>query len=472
MGVLTAATVFAIVSSNLIRANTARNAREELDRQTTALAHLVSDRAERDARSGREFRFFTPANLQELVGPGSRIYFTGLGLSPGAERPNDQLPGVAAEQLSYREMASDGVQRIDFVFPETGGAAEASAAPVTVGGETVGAILLARPPGEVEASWGDVWERVGLATLIGVVAAVLVSLVVSDRVTRPLRAMQEATRKVAGGALDTRLRPTGTQELDEVAGAFNRMVARLAERDEGARQFLMRVTHDLRTPLTAIRGHAAALQDGIVPEDQVGRSLAAIENEAGRLESMVSDLLDLAKLEAHRFRVERSEVEVAPLVERAVAAIEAEATRRSLLVERRLGPLPTVVTDGARVRQILTNLLQNAVRWSPQGATIHLDARASHDQLVIAVTDEGPGVPEADREGIFEPFRSSETPDGHQGSGLGLAISRELARALGGELALDAAYRGGSRFTLRLPVRPSPAETPRSSDSLAPGAVG
>ena len=472
VGVLTAASVFALVSSNLIRSETAKATRIELDRQSVALAQLVSDRAERDAEAGREFRFFRPANLQRLVGPGSRIYFTGLGLSPGAERPNDRLPAVAAEQLSYESLAEAGVQRIDFTFPDTGASAEAAAAPVRLGGETVGAILLARPPSDFEASWADVWQRVGLASLIGVAAAVIVSLFVADRVTRPLRAMQEATRRVAGGDLGTRLEPAGTQELDEVAGAFNSMVARLAERDEGARQFLMKVTHDLRTPLTAIRGHAAALSDGIVPADQIPRSLTAIEGEAARLETMVADLLDLARLEAHRFRVETGVVDPTELLREAASTLDAEAARAQVRVEQRLGRMPEIETDGARVRQIVTNLLHNAIRWTPPGSTVSLEGRATRDVLIIAVCDEGPGVPPAERERIFEPFEAHEAPNGSQGTGLGLAISRELARALGGELGVEPRTGGGSRFVLRLPVGPVTDDTQGGVASLASRAVG
>lgn len=472
VGVLTAATVFALVSSNLIRSETGRAARDELDRQTIALAQLVSDRAERDAEAGREFRFFRPANLQRLVGPGSRIYFTGLGLSPGAERPNDRLPEVAAEQLSIEMIAETGIQRVDFAFPETGAPAEAAAAPVRLAGETVGVIVLARPPSEFEASWGDVWQRVGLASLIGVAAAVIVSLFVADRVTRPLRAMQEATRRVAGGDLETRLEPAGTQELDEVAGAFNAMVARLAERDEGARQFLMKVTHDLRTPLTAIRGHAAALADGVVPEDQVAPSLAAIEGEADRLEAMVADLLDLAKLEARRFRLESAELEAGDVLRDAIAALDVEAARKGVSIDRRIGELPPMDTDGARLRQIVANLIQNAVRWSPEGASVVVEARATRDVLVVAVNDEGPGVPEEEREHIFQPFESREAPDGSVGSGLGLAISRELARALGGDLGVEPRPGGGSRFTLRLPLRSPAARARDDADSRTPRVVG
>jgi signal transduction histidine kinase len=238
------------------------------------------------------------------------------------------------------------------------------------------------------------------------------------------------------------------------------MVRRLAERDEMAKDFLMRVTHDLRTPLTAIRGHALALSDGVVPEDQVPRSLDAIQAEAARLEGLVSDLLDLAKMEAHRFRLNLAELQPDALLEQAFDAFGSEAARREVTYERRLEPLPTVVTDGARVRQIVGNLLDNALRWTPPGGTVRLEARGRAGGLEIVVADTGPGIPEADQESVFEPFIWEPTPDGRSGTGLGLTIARQLARALGGDLTVESREGAGSRFRLTLPARttePSPA---------------
>ena len=148
-----------------------------------------------------------------------------------------------------------------------------------------------------------------LATLIGLIPALALTLWVTGRLTRPLREMEAAADRVAGGDLTVSVPPAGTEELDHVATAFNAMVERLREREDRSRAFLMNVTHDLRTPLTAIRGHVAALRDGIVPADQVDRSLGAIESEATRLSSMVSDLLDLARIDANQFRIAPTRVD-------------------------------------------------------------------------------------------------------------------------------------------------------------------
>jgi signal transduction histidine kinase len=455
-GLFVAAIVFAAVGGGLIRAQSQKVARDELDRQAVALARIVSTQAEKQAAGGVTFSFVSPASLQALVGPQTQLYYSGLPLSPGADRPTDEIPQVAARELDYGILERDGVQRIDFAATPGATTTEASAAPVMLGGEAVGAILLARPPGTPATAWPDVAPWVFLAAGIGLAVALPLSLLLTSRITRPLTAMQRATHRVAGGDLRTDLGPTGTRELDELASDFNRMVRRLAERDDETREFLMKVTHDLRTPLTAIRGHAAALQDGVVPPDDVPRSLSAIENEAARLDALVADLLDLARLDAHRFTLDLAEVRPAEVLDRAFDALEPEALTRGVAFERGIEPLPTVVTDEGRLQRIVGNLLDNAIHWTPQGGTIRLEGTARPDGgFQVAVSDTGPGVAPEERERIFEAFHSSESPDGRHGSGLGLAISRQLARALGGDVRMEARPEGGSCFVLDVPGDPA-----------------
>jgi len=454
-GLVTAAVVFAAVGAGLIRSQSQAVARGELDRQARALARIVSAQAERAAERGIVFQSdYRPDALEALVGPEARVFYTGLELTPGAERPTGGFPSLAAEELDYEVLEGEGVQRIDFRLPEGDETYEASAAPVYQGENVVGAVLLGRPPGQLASAWPDVAGRVVGAAAIGLGVALALMLLLTRRITRPLTAMQAATHRVAEGDLRTELGSTSTQELDELASDFNLMVRRLAERDGETREFLMRVTHDLRTPLTAIRGHAAALSDGVVPPADVARSLAAIEGEATRLETLVADLLDLARLDTHRFKLDLSRVEPTDVIDRAFDAMEAEATARGVAYERRIDPIPSVVTDEARVQQIVVNLLDNALRWTPAGGTVRLEGRAlPPGGFAVSVTDTGPGVPDRDVERIFDAFQSFETPDGRRGSGLGLAISRQLARALGGDVRVESREEAGSRFVLELPAK-------------------
>src|SRR5581483_5784495 len=204
-----------------------------------------------------------------------------------------------------------------------------------------------------------------------------------------------------------------------------------------------------RTPLTAIRGHVSALREGVFTDEEArSQSLAVIAEEAMRLERLVGDVLDLAKLDAKRFAVLREEVDMAQLCERAYAAFGEEARRRSIEYRRELRDRPVIMTDGDRVLQIISNLLSNAFRWTPEGGRIELELSASNGAVSVSVSDTGGGITPEERERIFRPFWSR---DGG-GTGLGLTIARELALALGGRIELESSPGRGSRFELTLPA--------------------
>jgi signal transduction histidine kinase len=227
------------------------------------------------------------------------------------------------------------------------------------------------------------------------------------------------------------------------------MAAKLSESEQLSRNFLMTVSHELRTPLTAILGHVSALREGVI-DDPFAReaSLGVIGEEALRLERLVGDVLDLAKLDAHRFTVLREEVDLEQLSDRAYAAFAEVARRRAIDYRLDLSARPVIVTDGDRVLQIISNLLSNAFRWTPEGGRITLSLSADDDWVSFVVADSGPGISLEEQARIFRPFFSR---DG-SGTGLGLAIARELATALGGRIELQTEPGLGSRFTLLLPA--------------------
>ena len=227
------------------------------------------------------------------------------------------------------------------------------------------------------------------------------------------------------------------------------MAVCLAEAEELERNFLMTVSHELRTPLTAIQGHVAALSEGVFAEPEAREmSLQVIGQEAERLSRLVGDVLDLAKLDAHRFTVLHEEVDMQSLVERAYATFGEEARRRSIDYRQEIRAAPVLLTDGDRVLQIITNLVSNALRWTPEGGRVDVSLGSVNGDVEVDVRDTGPGVTAEERERIFRPFWSR---DG-SGTGLGLAIANELALALGGRIELESIPGRGSRFKLVLPA--------------------
>jgi signal transduction histidine kinase len=210
----------------------------------------------------------------------------------------------------------------------------------------------------------------------------------------------------------------------------------------------MSVSHELRTPLTAIRGHVSALREGVVEDPALAaHSLEVVEAEAQRLERLVGDILDLAKLDAHRFTVLREEVDMEQLVGRAYETFADQARQRSIDYRVDVRAKPVIVSDGDRVLQIVDNLLSNAFRATPDGGRIRLELAQSNGTVQVAVEDTGPGIAAAERERLFRPFVSDAG-----GTGLGLTIARELSVALGGEISLESEVGRGSRFELVLPA--------------------
>jgi signal transduction histidine kinase len=231
------------------------------------------------------------------------------------------------------------------------------------------------------------------------------------------------------------------------------MTSRLSEAEELERNFLMTVSHELRTPLTAIRGHVEALREGVVEDPELRTaSLDVISAEATRLERLVGDVLDLAKLDTRRFTVRHEEVDMARLLEQAYLAFGEEAKQREIDYSQDVSAEPVIVTDGDRVLQIITNLIANAFRWTPNGGSVALELSSENGNIHVGVQDTGPGIGAEEQERIFRPFW---THDG-KGTGLGLAIARELAMALGGRIDLDSEVGRGSKFELVLPTDPSP----------------
>jgi signal transduction histidine kinase len=444
LGVVIAGLVSAAIALRLFREYAQNQARtqafQELGREADGLTQLYSKQAGLKLLSAQRLELAT----------GDRIFYRGL----------DPFPGQGSAR--FRELPSDAVNQraiqtrkkpLFFVFRPTGSEQRllAAALPLRVGGKFFGTIVVAKPETVLNQRWLALVERLLLAFAGGVVVAGALAWYFSRRITTPVLKLSHAADEVARGRYDVDVPTGGAGEIGVLSDSFREMASRLAESEALERNFLMSVTHELRTPLTAIRGHVEALREGVVTDDELrAASLTVIAAEAERLERLVGDVLDLAKLDAHRFTVLQEEVDMGRLVDGAYAAFSEEARRRGIDYRCEVEAKPVIVSDGDRVLQIISNLLSNAFRWTPDGGTIGLELSATDGTVYVAVDDSGPGIPPSERERIFRPFWSH---DGG-GTGLGLAIANELAAALGGRIGLESSADTGSRFELVLPTRP------------------
>jgi signal transduction histidine kinase len=444
-GVLVAALVTLAIAVRFFQEDTRTRTLAELERQAEGLAELYTLQANASIDETGPAPRFAPPTLEEATG--SEIYYAGVEIFPG------QASGLSKLSLDLldRDALDDGrVQTFEFRPPGADRVFLAAAYPIRLGGETFGAIIVAKPRAELQERWMDLSQRLALAFLAGLGIAVGFVWYLTRRLTKPVLALSRAADEVARRRYGAELPESGSSdEIAHLTDRFREMTESLAAAEAHERNFLVRVSHELRTPLTAIRGHVAALREGLA-DDPPSReaSLDVIRAETDRLVRLVGDLIDLSRLEAHSFTLEEQEVELERLVEQGYNSFTEEARRREIRYELSLGDRPVLHTDGDRVLQIVSNLLSNAFSWTPDGGEISLAVSKDNGFASVSVTDSGPGIAPIDHDRVFRPFVS----DNGEGTGLGLAISLELAHALGGDLQLDSVVGRGSRFELRLPT--------------------
>jgi signal transduction histidine kinase len=457
---LVAVLVFGLVSIalavRLFQDVTRSQSVRELRREAAGLADLYAEASLRSTDEGAKAPEFAAENLE--LATGDELFYVGASIFPGERFGLTQL---RREALGNVELDRERAVTFEFTPPGDDRRLIAAAEPVRLarGTTPVGWLVVAKPTTELREQWLTLLGRLALALATGIALGGVLFWWLSRRLTDPVLALTRATQDVAEGRYDVEIPPArGSDEISQLSDRFRRMVAQLAEAEQLKRSFLMSVSHELRTPLTAIRGHVEAIREGIVTEpDQVRSSLDVVAAETVRLERLVGDVLDLAKLQAHRFTVRHEEVDLGRVLDHAYGAFAEEARRRE--IEYRLdaeAELPVIVTDGDRVLQVISNLLSNAFRWTPDGGRIELGLVTANGLVNVDVVDTGPGVPADERERIFDPFISHDV----NGTGLGLPIAKELALALGGRIEVRSDAGQGSRFRLVLPAHPFSAGVP------------
>ncbi len=327
-----------------------------------------------------------------------------------------------------------------------------AAAPVHRGGEIRVAVLLTR---KQSSGLGTALPWFLLSAGTALVAAAVAADRLARRFIRPVAAAADAARRIAAGDLAVRVEAAGPgaeAELARLATSVNAMATEL-ERARGLeRQFLLSVSHELRTPLTSVRGFAEAIADGAAPDTR--RAAEVIGSEARRLERLVADLLDLAKLDARSFSLHMEPVDVAAVVVDTAEGFRPAADAAGLSLDVRVdggnsgSPVLLAMADPERLAQVVANLVENALKFAARHITV--TAGSEDGQVVLAVSDDGAGIAEADRDHVFDRlFQSSRTPARQAGSGLGLTIVAELASAMGA--GVDAqSVPGATRMVVRL----------------------
>ena len=369
------------------------------------------------------------------LGSGYHVYTDGSG-TPRRLGPARAELVLAAVPVTRNAEGTVGIKGRDILFVER----------VTPSGQ----VVVVRPAAFSFSEWRPFLGSLLLAGLGGALVAAVLSFFLARRLIRPIAELSAATGRLAAGERDVVVPVRGQDELAELGTAFNEMSGELGRAREAQRSFLESVSHELKTPLTSIRGYAEAVQERAVSPPEGTRVIAA---EADRLERLVGDLLDLARFGREDFAVEHDRIDLADVVGRAVerhrpCAEELSVELATAGAER--GDGAWALGDADRLLQATSNLIENALRITPAGGSV--TARA--DPGLIAVTDTGPGLAAEDLPHAFERFYLHDRYRSERsvGSGLGLAIVHELVSAMGGSVEASTPPDGGAQFTLRLPV--------------------
>ena len=455
-----------------------------------AAAVLINRSVDRSVRTEFERQAEATARLIEGV-EGFRLGPRGPGQGTG--RPNVLNPQRTLASLLAVVQSVGGHEYVEAVYMDREGAVTALIdEPVLVGqvpniaslrgryqfdasidGGEVAALAVAVPVGQAGTAeagqvvvvigttldlvpWTDVLLRFGWALALGAALAALIAGWLSSWLVRRLEGLSNASRRLAGGDLSARVEVAGNDEVTEVAVAFNDMAEGLEGARRREREFLANISHDLRTPLTTITGYAEAIHEGLVPEGELPRIGGVIDRESNRLTRLVDNLMLLSRIEAREFSLRPEPVDLAGHLQGILDAYKGKAETSGVTLRADLVSMPTVDVDPDRISQIVGNLLENAVRYTPDGGSVTLSlSEAASAMARISVADTGPGIAADDLPHIFERLYVAQRYRATRptGSGLGLSIVQQLADAMGGRAFVESEVGVGTTVSVTIPAR-------------------
>ncbi|MCY4145671.1 MAG: HAMP domain-containing sensor histidine kinase [Chloroflexi bacterium] len=289
------------------------------------------------------------------------------------------------------------------------------------------------------------------AGIAGILFALLLAALISRTIAQPLQRVAKAATGVARGDDSVNVPVSGPPELRSLAESFNHMTAEVRAANAAQRDFLSNVSHDLKTPLTSIQGYAQAIVDGAADDPQAAAQI--IYEEASRLNRMVVELTHLEQLQAGKLSMQGERIDMARLCEGVVNSLQVVAAQGHIQLTTDLSPVPDILGDGDRLAQVLTNLVSNALKFTPAGGVVRVAVARSGGGAKVTVRDSGVGIARGDLPRIFERFYQADKARGPQrGNGLGLAIAQEIVEAHEGRLSAESGGEGcGAEFVVWLP---------------------
>jgi signal transduction histidine kinase len=373
------------------------------------------------------------------------------------------MPGAWQFQVADQNGMVVAASRVEQIGARLSTAQLRDGVPIEVDGQEVGYLLpgtgvttLREPEVTFLRRLRETVVPVGVAASA---VAILLGLLLTWQLTDPLRKLKTAAQGIAGGDLSQRVDIKSKDEIGALGRTFNEMAENLSRAERLRRNMVADIAHELRTPLSVMRGNLEAILDGVFEPSR--ENVAAIHREAILLSRLVDDLQELALAEAGQLRIEMEPSSMASLIERVAASATARAAKEGVsIVTDTAGDLPLVNMDHQRIGQVLSNLVDNALRYSPDGGTITIKAERAADAVRVDVVDQGPGLDSTELSLVFERFYRGDKARSRTtgGVGLGLAVVKQLVEAHNGRVWAESAEGQGATFSFNLP-----AMTPESS---------
>jgi len=429
----------------LINRSLGASERQEFVRQASATARIVESELKRTTDSPA--RSLTDV-LATVAAIGGHDYVEAAIVGP---RGNVTVLGDEAMLIDLVPDLADLTAPVHFDATLEGSGVLVVAQPFRIGERGTVVVVIGTSLDLVP--WRQVLARFAWALALAVLLAALLAAWFASAAGRRLDALRNASEGIARGDFAARVHLEGTDEVAAVAQAFNEMAIQLEQARRREREFLVSVGHDLRTPLTTIGGYAEAMQEGRVPDGDMDRVAFVLATEASRLGRLVEDLMLLARIEAREFSLRPEQVDLARHLHGVAESFRERAEAARVRLETDLSDVGEVAVDPDRIAQLAGNLLENALRYTPETGRVSLGLREHPAGLAIEVADTGPGIEPADVPHVFERLyvTTRYRPVRPEGSGLGLAIVRELVDAMGGRTEVETAPGEGTVIRVLLP---------------------
>ena len=319
-------------------------------------------------------------------------------------------------------------------------------------GQVLGAAFIHTPAQIIEAEYADLAWQVGLVTLAASLTAALAVFVYVKKITRPLTAMAGAAGAMAKGDFDVRAPESRVKEIDELAVSFNAMAGQLSQLEDSRREFVANVSHELRSPMTSIQGFVEGMADGTIPPEEHPRYLAIVSDEIRRLSKLVTDLLALSRMEKKDAKLNYRDFDICELLRRVLIRRMNDVDRKGINIDAEFAEDTLMVTaDPDRIEQVAVNLIDNALKFTPQGGEIAIRCAERGSEIAVTVADNGAGILPQDREHIFERFYTgNKAHTAGKGTGLGLSICLRIMEQHGQTIRLLPTEEGAAfEFTLK-----------------------